>query len=113
MALVLAGTAAAANAANKVNVDSSGVILRGYDAVVYLKEGRPVKGRPEIKSSHLGATYLFASAANKQEFDKDPARYAPQYGGFCSYGSAWVFWVIREIREPSLFTMASFTFAET
>jgi hypothetical protein len=70
MALVLAGTAAAANAANKVNVDSSGVILRGYDAVVYLKEGRPVKGRPEIKSSHLGATYLFASAANKQEFDK-------------------------------------------
>jgi YHS domain-containing protein/membrane-associated phospholipid phosphatase len=71
----------------KVNVNSQGVILKGYDAVAYFKQlGKPVKGNPEIKSSYKGATYLFASAENKADFDKDPAKYAPQYGGFCAYG---------------------------
>jgi YHS domain-containing protein len=71
----------------KVNVNSQGVILKGYDAVAYFKQlGKPVKGNPEIKSSFQGATYLFASAQNKADFDKDPAKYAPQYGGFCAYG---------------------------
>jgi YHS domain-containing protein len=70
----------------KVNVDSQGVILKGYDAVVYFKQGKPVKGDLKIKSSYQGATYLFASTENKADFDKDPAKYAPQYGGFCAYG---------------------------
>jgi YHS domain-containing protein len=70
----------------KVNVDSRGVILKGYDAVAYIKEGKPVKGAPEMKSSYQGATYLFASTEDKADFDKDPAKYAPQYGGFCAYG---------------------------
>ena len=71
----------------KVNVNSQGVILKGYDAVAYFKQlGKPVKGNPEIKSSFQAATYLFASAQNKADFDKDPAKYAPQYGGFCAYG---------------------------
>jgi YHS domain-containing protein len=70
----------------KANVDSQGVILKGYDAVAYFKEGKPVKGNSEIKNSYQGATYLFASADNQANFDKDPAKYAPQYGGFCAYG---------------------------
>ena len=41
------------------------------------KQGKPVKGNPEIKSSYKGATYLFALAENKADFDKDPAKYAP------------------------------------
>ena len=28
------------------------------------------------------------SPADKADFDKDPAKYAPQYGAFCSYGVA-------------------------
>jgi YHS domain-containing protein len=70
----------------KVNVDSRGVILKGYDSVAYIKEGKPVKGAPEFKSSYQGATYLFASVEDKAAFDKDPPKYAPQYGGFCAYG---------------------------
>ena len=69
-----------------VNVDSKGVILNGYDAVAFFKQRKPVKGNPGIESTYQGATYLFASAVNKAEFDKDPAKYAPQYGGFCAYG---------------------------
>jgi YHS domain-containing protein len=74
------------NEITKVNVDSKGVILKGYDTVAYFTQGKPVKGNPEIKSAYQGATYLFSSAANKAAFDKNPARYAPQYGGFCAYG---------------------------
>jgi hypothetical protein len=33
-------------------------------------------------------TWRFASAANRDAFVADPARYAPQYGGFCAYGTA-------------------------
>ena len=69
-----------------VNVDSKGVILRGYDAVAFFKQRKPVKGNPGIESTYQGATYLFASTADKADFDKDPAKYAPQYGGFCAYG---------------------------
>jgi YHS domain-containing protein len=69
-----------------VNLDGNGVILKGYDAVGYFEQGKPIKGNPELKSTYQGATYLFASASDKAEFDKDPAKYAPQYGGFCAYG---------------------------
>jgi YHS domain-containing protein/uncharacterized membrane protein len=72
----------------KVNVDSEGIILKGYDAVAYLKQGKPVKGNPAIQSTYQGATYLFASPTDKADFDKDPAKYAPRYGAFCSYGVA-------------------------
>jgi YHS domain-containing protein len=70
----------------KVCVDSKGVILRGYDAVAFFKQGKPVKGNPGIESTYQGATYLFVSTADKSDFDKGPAQYAPQYGGFCAYG---------------------------
>jgi YHS domain-containing protein len=70
------------------NVDGKGVILKGYDAVAYFKQGKPLKGNPEIASTYQGVTYLFASEANKADFEKDPAKYVPQYGGFCAYGVA-------------------------
>ena len=74
------------NETTKVNVDSKGVILKGYDAVAYFTQGKPVKGDPAIKSTYHGATHLFASAADKAAFDKNPAEYVLQYGGFCAYG---------------------------
>ena len=72
--------------APKVNVDQNGVILKGYDPVGYFKQKRAVKGDPKYSSSYGGATYYFASADDKAEFDKTPAKYAPQYGGYCANG---------------------------
>jgi YHS domain-containing protein len=86
-----------------VNVDSKGVILRGYDVVAYFKQGKPLKGNPAIESTYQGVTYLFASAANKADFDKDPAKYVPQYGGFCAYGVANG--VLAAIESPNAFTV--------
>lgn len=85
------------------NVDGKGVILKGYDAIAYFRQGKPLKGNPEIASTYQGVTYLFASAANKAEFDKDPAKYVPQYGGFCAYGVANG--VISGTEAPNAFTI--------
>jgi YHS domain-containing protein len=68
----------------KVNVDEKGVILKGYDAVAYFKQGKAVKGDPKYSSTYGGAIYYFASASDKDEFDKSPAKYKPQYGGYCA-----------------------------
>jgi YHS domain-containing protein len=70
----------------KQNLDSQGLILKGYDVVAFFKERKAVKGSPDLSATYQSATYLFTSAANKAEFDKDPGRYAPQYGAFCAYG---------------------------
>jgi YHS domain-containing protein len=89
-ALLAQGAAATAKKAGvkapKVNVDQNGVILKGYDPVGYFKEHRAVKGDPKFSSTYRGAIYYFASAADKSAFDKSPAKYAPQYGGFCANG---------------------------
>ena len=60
--------------------------MKGYDTVGDFEQGKPIKGNSALESTHEGARYIFASASDKAEFDKDPAKYAPQYGGFCAYG---------------------------
>src|SRR5215469_12077486 len=70
----------------KQNVDSQGIILKGCDVIALFKERKAVKGSSELSATHQSATYLFTSAANKAEFEKDPAKYVPQYGAFCAYG---------------------------
>jgi hypothetical protein len=68
-----------------VNKTRAGVALRGYDAVAYFREGRAVKGVEKFEHEWDGARWRFASAAARDEFARDPAVYAPQYGGYCSY----------------------------
>ena len=62
-----------------------GIAIDGTDPVAYFTEGAPVKGSSEFTHSYNGATWHFASAANRDAFAADPARYAPQYGGYCAY----------------------------
>jgi len=69
----------------RMNVDSNGVILKGYDPVAYFTRHQAVKGNPAIQTRFGGAIYYFASVADKVAFSKNPSRYVPQYGGFCAY----------------------------
>ncbi|WP_306119585.1 MULTISPECIES: YHS domain-containing (seleno)protein [unclassified Roseitalea] len=73
--------------AGRLNLQG-GVAIKGHDPVAYFTQGAPVKGDPAITASHDGAVYHFASTANRDAFVADPARYAPQYGGFCAYAVA-------------------------
>src|SRR6266481_1990945 len=68
----------------KVNVDSNGVILKGYDPVAYFTQNKAVKGSSKYQSTYQGATYYFSSAADLATFKKNPSKYAPQYGSFCA-----------------------------
>jgi len=62
-----------------------GVAVGGYDPVAYFTAGKPVRGSKDITHTHEGATWRFASEANRAAFMADPAKYAPQYGGYCAW----------------------------
>lgn len=85
MFLVLAVASAFAEK-TLVNVDKAGIALKGYDPVAYFTDNAPVKGQPQFSSMYNGATYYFATAEHKKTFDASPAKYEPQFGGFCAYG---------------------------
>jgi hypothetical protein len=66
----------------------TGVGAGGYDVVAYFTDGKPTKGDPAFTAEHNGASWRFASVANRDLFMADPAKYAPQYGGHCAYAAA-------------------------
>src|SRR5580765_5974450 len=64
-----------------------GIALDGYDAVAFFKQGKPVKGSSANALQWNGAQWLFADKADLESFKSSPEKYAPQYGGYCAYGS--------------------------
>ena len=71
-----------------VNTDENGVALQGYDPVGYFTDNKPVKGDPKFQSTYKRAIYHFASAEHMAAFDKNPAKYEPQFGGYCGYAAS-------------------------
>jgi YHS domain-containing protein len=71
----------------------SALMLKGADVVAYFTQNRYAQGTPQFKSVYQGVTFRFASAEHKALFDKEPAKYLPQYGGYCAnglvYGIPW------------------------
>lgn len=63
----------------------SSLAVDGYDPVAYFTDGKPVEGKSEFEVEYNGATWRFESAANRDAFAADPAKYAPQYGGYCAW----------------------------
>lgn len=59
--------------------------IDGYDPVAYFTRGLPTPGRSEFTHEWQGAQWRFASAEHRDRFAADPARYAPQFGGYCAY----------------------------
>jgi YHS domain-containing protein len=75
----------ASAADDPVNKNFFGTAMRGYDPVAYFKEGKPVKGKSEFRHEWMGAKWYFANAANRDEFAREPVKYAPQFGGYCAW----------------------------
>ncbi|KAK7233436.1 hypothetical protein SO694_00105068 [Aureococcus anophagefferens] len=75
---------------------AAGPVLDGADVVAYhaLEPGaNATYGSPEFEASYGDYSFWFASEANRAAFAADPAKYAPKFGGFCSYGiSDETFW---------------------
>ena len=66
------------------NLDD-GVAIKGYDPVAYFTQNKAVKGKKEFSYSSHGVEYHFATGADQQLFQASPAKYEPQYGGWCAY----------------------------
>jgi len=86
--MILASLSTIALAKELNNIDRNGVALQGYDPVAFFTDNRPVRGDQQFQTQYHGATYYFASAEHKAKFDKEPAKYEPQFGGFCAHGAS-------------------------
>ena len=62
--------------------------IKGYDAVAYFTDGKPLRGRPEHEYQWDEHRYRFASAEHRDLFKADPVRYAPQFGNYCAMSLA-------------------------
>ncbi|MFT5573969.1 MAG: YHS domain-containing protein [Cryomorphaceae bacterium] len=70
------------------STDANGVTLAGHDAVSYFTANTPVEGSANFTAVHNKAIYYFSSADNRDTFNANPTKYAPEFGGFCAYGVA-------------------------
>jgi hypothetical protein len=87
--MVLAGLSMMVVAAQAQTFNSAGGLgAKGYDVVAYFTDGKATKGSPQFTHEHGGVTWRFASTEHRDLFKADPARYAPQYAGYCAYGVA-------------------------
>ncbi|TDD95560.1 YHS domain-containing (seleno)protein [Flavobacterium cellulosilyticum] len=61
------------------------IAIQGYDPVAYFMKKSAIKGKKELNVSYQGIIYLFSSPENKDAFNKNPASFEPQFGGWCAY----------------------------
>jgi len=66
----------------------NGKAINGYDAVAFFRQSMPVMGSDSLSYMYKDAKWLFATRADLDAFKESPERYAPQYGGYCAYGTA-------------------------
>ena len=92
LALSVAGAARAQGlSSGDINTGYFGnVAIKGYDPVAYFTMGKATPGDPAISAEWLGAEWYFANTRDRDLFVADPIAYAPQYGGHCADGMAYV-----------------------
>jgi hypothetical protein len=66
----------------------AGKAIKGFDPVAFFKTSKAIKGNDSLSYKWKDATWLFADTANLSAFKARPEKYAPQYGGYCAYGTA-------------------------
>jgi YHS domain-containing protein len=85
LTLLVATLLVSSLAAAPVNTNWRGLAIKGYDPVAYFTDGKPVEGSADFTFEWEDAKWRFASAEHRDAFAKEPARYAPQFGGFCAW----------------------------
>jgi len=65
-----------------------GIAIKGYDPVVYFADGKAEMGMKKYSYEWGGATWYFTKKDHMMKFEKDPSKYAPQYGGHCEVGAS-------------------------
>ena len=65
--------------------ETNGVAVNGTDPAAYFTLSKPIQGSVDHALNWNGVTWYFASDGNRQMFERDPEKYATQYGGHCAY----------------------------
>lgn len=60
--------------------------LHGVDPVAFIDIGNRIDGSAKYTAIHDGVAYYFSSKETMNTFKKNPAKYTPAYGGFCTFG---------------------------
>lgn len=88
LTLVIAGTALPLAAAPAwPGTENSAPALGGHDPVAYFGAGAAI-GKDNITATHDGVSFRFASAVNRDAFVAAPAKYLPQFGGYCAWAAS-------------------------
>ena len=69
----------------KIDKNMDGVALKGYDPVSYFTNMKPEMGMSDLSYKWGGATWQFTNKDHLKMFKENPAKYAPQFGGYCAY----------------------------
>ena len=67
---------------------TDGNAVRGYDVVAFHTDKKAIPGNKQYAYQWKDATWLFNSEQHLETFKSNPEKYAPQYGGYCAYGTA-------------------------
>lgn len=81
----LACLSGAVSAASSIYDAAKGPAVSGFDVVSYFLDGEPRLGDARHTADWNGATWHFASEQHRDLFAATPDRFAPQYGGHCSF----------------------------
>ncbi|PHZ86425.1 YHS domain-containing (seleno)protein [Paremcibacter congregatus] len=69
--------------------DYSDVIaIDGFDAVAYHTDGIAQQGKHNFQVTWAGFHWYFSTLENRQMFNENPEKYAPQFGGLDPYAMA-------------------------
>jgi YHS domain-containing protein len=75
--------------AQKASVfNTNGTAIHGYDPVAFFTDSKPEKGKEQFSYNWQQVNWLFVNKENLESFKENPEKYAPQYGGYCAYGTA-------------------------
>jgi YHS domain-containing protein len=88
MAAISAPAFAVKTTGGEYNTLFAGLGAKGYDVIAYFTDGKATPGSERFTVEYGGVKWQFASREHRDQFSTDPARYAPQFGGFCSWGVA-------------------------
>lgn len=69
----------------KVNTTAENIAIKGFDTVAYFAENGAIQGDAKFEFVWNGAKWLFSNAENLEKFKTNPEKYAPQFGGYCSW----------------------------
>ena len=71
-----------------VYVSAKNIAVNGYDVVSYFTESKAVKGNSNNTFEWNNAIWYFSTPQNLESFKAAPDQYAPQFGGYCAYGTS-------------------------